>query len=34
MDGERIIEVNGVGHQMPPRPWWAPVIAAILRHTS
>ena len=25
--------LEGVGHQMPPRPCWTPVIAAMLRHT-
>ena len=29
-----LLPLEGVGHQMPPRPWWTPVIAAMLRHTS
>jgi pimeloyl-ACP methyl ester carboxylesterase len=30
----RLLPLEGVGHQMPPRPWWPSVIAAILRHTE
>ena len=26
-----LLPLEGVGHQMPPRPWWTPVIAAMLR---
>jgi pimeloyl-ACP methyl ester carboxylesterase len=29
-----LLPLDGVGHQVPPRAWWAPVIAAMLRHTS
>jgi hypothetical protein len=28
-----LLPLEGVGHQMPPRPLWTPVIAAMLRHT-
>jgi hypothetical protein len=27
-------QLEGVGHRVPPRAWWTPVIAAILRHAS
>jgi pimeloyl-ACP methyl ester carboxylesterase len=30
----QLLPLAGVGHQVPPRPWWTPVIAAMLRHTS
>jgi pimeloyl-ACP methyl ester carboxylesterase len=26
-----LLPLEGVGHQMPPRPWWTPVITAMLR---
>src|SRR5436190_15638734 len=29
-----LLPLNGVGHQVQPRAWWTPVIAAMLRHTS
>jgi hypothetical protein len=29
-----LLPLEGVGHQLPPRPWWPSVIAAMLRHTS
>jgi pimeloyl-ACP methyl ester carboxylesterase len=29
-----LLPLAGVGHQLPPRPWWPSVIAAMLRHTS
>ena len=29
-----LLPLEGVGHQMPPRPRWPSVIAATLRHTS
>jgi pimeloyl-ACP methyl ester carboxylesterase len=29
-----LLPLEGVGHQLPPRPWWPPVIAAMLRHTA
>jgi pimeloyl-ACP methyl ester carboxylesterase len=29
-----LLPLAGVGHQVPPRPWWTPVITAMLRHTS
>jgi pimeloyl-ACP methyl ester carboxylesterase len=28
-----LLPLAGVGHQLPPRPWWPSVIAAMLRHT-
>ena len=28
-----LLPLEGVGHQLPPRPWWPSVIAAMLRHT-
>ena len=28
-----LLALEGVGHQLPPRPWWPSTIAAILRHT-
>ena len=28
-----LLPLEGVGHQMPPRPWWTSVIAVMLRHT-
>jgi pimeloyl-ACP methyl ester carboxylesterase len=32
--GAELLPLAGVGHQLPPRPWWPSVIAAILRHTG
>jgi pimeloyl-ACP methyl ester carboxylesterase len=32
--GARLLPLEGVGHQMPPRPAWDTVIPAILEHTS
>jgi pimeloyl-ACP methyl ester carboxylesterase len=32
--GAELLPLEGVGHQVPPRPWWPSVIAAMLRHTS
>jgi fermentation-respiration switch protein FrsA (DUF1100 family) len=29
-----LLPLEGVGHQLPPPPWWPSVIAAMLRHTS
>jgi pimeloyl-ACP methyl ester carboxylesterase len=29
-----LLPLEGVGHQLPPRAWWTPVIAAMLRHTT
>jgi pimeloyl-ACP methyl ester carboxylesterase len=29
-----LLPLEGVGHQIPPRPCWTAVIAAMLRHTS
>ena len=26
-----LLPLEGVGHQLPPRAWWTPVIAAMLR---
>jgi pimeloyl-ACP methyl ester carboxylesterase len=28
--GAKLLPLEGVGHQLPPRPWWPPVIAAML----
>jgi pimeloyl-ACP methyl ester carboxylesterase len=28
--GAELLPLDGVGHQVPPRPWWPPVIAAML----
>lgn len=32
--GARLLLLEGVGHQMPPRPVWDTVIPALLEHTS
>jgi pimeloyl-ACP methyl ester carboxylesterase len=32
--GARLLPLKGVGHEMPPRPLWDPVVAAILDHTA
>ena len=29
-----LLPLGGVGHQVPPRPYWTSVIPAVLRHTS
>ncbi len=29
-----LLPLQGAGHQLPPRPWWPSVVAAMLRHTS
>jgi pimeloyl-ACP methyl ester carboxylesterase len=29
-----LLPLEGVGHQVPPRAWWPPVITAMLRHTD
>jgi len=29
-----LLPLEGVGHQMPPRPYWTSVIGTMLRHTS
>jgi pimeloyl-ACP methyl ester carboxylesterase len=29
----KLLPLEGVGHQLPPRPWWPSTIAAITRHT-
>jgi pimeloyl-ACP methyl ester carboxylesterase len=34
MPRAELLPLEGVGHQMPPRAWWTPVIAAMLRHTA
>jgi pimeloyl-ACP methyl ester carboxylesterase len=31
--GARLLRVEGMGHQVPPRPVWDEVVAAILEHT-
>ncbi len=30
--GAELLPLEGVGHQLPPRPWWPSVVAAMLRH--
>jgi pimeloyl-ACP methyl ester carboxylesterase len=30
----RLVPLEGMGHEMPPRPLWSEVVAAILEHTS
>jgi pimeloyl-ACP methyl ester carboxylesterase len=32
--GAHLVAVEGVGHEMPPRPVWDQVVAAILAHTA
>jgi pimeloyl-ACP methyl ester carboxylesterase len=32
--GARLLPLEGVGHEMPPRPVWDQVVAAILDHTE
>ena len=32
--GSRLLPLEGVGHEMPPRPVWDQVVAAILTHTA
>jgi pimeloyl-ACP methyl ester carboxylesterase len=32
--GARLLALEGMGHQMPPRPLWDRVVGAILAHTS
>jgi pimeloyl-ACP methyl ester carboxylesterase len=32
--GARLLPLEGMGHQMPPRPLWDEVVAAILEHTK
>jgi pimeloyl-ACP methyl ester carboxylesterase len=32
--GARLLPLEGVGHEMPPRPVWDQVVAAILDHTA
>lgn len=32
--GARLLPLEGVGHEMPPRPVWDQVVAAILEHTA
>ncbi len=32
--GADLLPLEGVGHQLPPRTWWTPVIAAMLQHTT
>ena len=32
--GARLVALEGVGHEMPPRPVWDQVVAAILDHTG
>jgi pimeloyl-ACP methyl ester carboxylesterase len=32
--GARLLPLEGMGHQLPPRPLWDRVVGAILKHTS
>jgi hypothetical protein len=32
--GARLLPLGGVGHEMPPRPVWHQVVAAILDHSA
>ena len=32
--GARLLPLEGMGHQVPPRPLWAHVVEAILEHTT
>jgi pimeloyl-ACP methyl ester carboxylesterase len=32
--GAKLLPLAGVGHEMPPRPVWDQVVAAILDHTG
>jgi pimeloyl-ACP methyl ester carboxylesterase len=32
--GARLLPLEGMGHQVPPRPLWDQVVAAILEHTA
>jgi pimeloyl-ACP methyl ester carboxylesterase len=32
--GARLVALEGMGHEMPPRPLWGKVVAAILAHTG
>jgi pimeloyl-ACP methyl ester carboxylesterase len=32
--GARLLRLEGMGHQAPPRPLWDEVVAAILVHTA
>jgi pimeloyl-ACP methyl ester carboxylesterase len=32
--GARLLRLDGMGHQVPPRPHWDRVVAAILEHTA
>ena len=32
--GARLLPLEGAGHEMPPRPLWDEVVAAILAHTG
>ena len=32
--GAKLVPLEGVGHEMPPRPVWDQVVAAILDHTG
>lgn len=32
--GARLLPLEGMGHEMPPRPVWDQVVAAILDHTA
>jgi pimeloyl-ACP methyl ester carboxylesterase len=32
--GARLLPLEGMGHEFPPRPLWDQVVTAILEHTS
>jgi hypothetical protein len=32
--GARLLPLEEMGHEMPPRPLWDTVVAAILEHTA
>jgi pimeloyl-ACP methyl ester carboxylesterase len=31
--GARLLPLDGIGHEMPPRPLWDQVVAAVVEHT-
>ena len=34
IEGARLVLLDGMGHEVPPRPLWGQVVAAILHHTA
>ena len=32
--GARLVLLEGMGHEVPPRPLWGQVVAAVLDHTA